>query len=188
MADLNDEIAAVLACPTTSYWLRQSLEQALARDCVDAANDAELLSTLLAARCVKKITPSEIKSNGAFRETVISHVATLTNEQFVEYTRHGEDAVLVASAADTYFGVGAQDSRAGHVDNALHESYQAPSEYFNTMLEEQYEIVGHAPNAVYFFPAMGVYAMGLDDSVLDVWLSWPAYPRRWFKDDGKPID
>lgn len=58
MADLNDEIAAVLACPTTSFWLRQSLEQALNRDCVDAANDAEQLSHLLAARVRQLISDS----------------------------------------------------------------------------------------------------------------------------------
>lgn len=45
------EIEALLACPTTSFWLRHSLEQALDRDCVDAANDAEQLNRLLAARC-----------------------------------------------------------------------------------------------------------------------------------------
>ena len=59
MADINDEITAVLACPTTSFWLRQSLEQALTRDCVDAANDAELLSKLLAARCSNKVARAD---------------------------------------------------------------------------------------------------------------------------------
>lgn len=47
----DDEIQKVLTSPGTSYWLRQALEQALDRDCVDAANDAEYLSDLLARRC-----------------------------------------------------------------------------------------------------------------------------------------
>ncbi|MDF9778930.1 hypothetical protein [Pseudomonas baetica] len=49
---LDDEIQKVLSSPGTSYWLRQALEQALDRDCVDAANDAEYLSDLLARRCL----------------------------------------------------------------------------------------------------------------------------------------
>lgn len=49
--NIEAEIAEVIACPTTSDWLRQCLELALARDCVDAANDAEHLSQLLTRRC-----------------------------------------------------------------------------------------------------------------------------------------
>ena len=41
----------VLADPTTSFWLCRALRGALARDPVDAANDAELLARLLDARC-----------------------------------------------------------------------------------------------------------------------------------------
>ncbi|HJH21194.1 MAG TPA: hypothetical protein K8W20_21085 [Pseudomonas lactis] len=48
---INEEIQAVLSNPETSYWLKSSLENALQRDCVDAANDAELLHDLLASRC-----------------------------------------------------------------------------------------------------------------------------------------
>lgn len=48
---LSDEIQAVLNSPETSDWLRTSLASALTRDCVDAANDAELLQELLAKRC-----------------------------------------------------------------------------------------------------------------------------------------
>ena len=39
-----------LADPTTSHWLKQSLNEALARDSVDAANDAHVLFELLAHR------------------------------------------------------------------------------------------------------------------------------------------
>lgn len=48
---IDSEIQSVISAPTTSGWLRRSLEQALARDCVDAANDAEVLYELLARRC-----------------------------------------------------------------------------------------------------------------------------------------
>ena len=43
-----EEVLADRAC---SHWLRQALLQALARDPVDAANDAELLAALLDRRC-----------------------------------------------------------------------------------------------------------------------------------------
>jgi hypothetical protein len=46
-------IAAVLAAPETSDWLKQSLQTALDRDPVDAAADAELLARLLAERADK---------------------------------------------------------------------------------------------------------------------------------------
>lgn len=59
MNDETDEITAVLACPVTSFWLRQSLEQAITRDCVDAANDAEHLSKLLSARCCSKVVHAD---------------------------------------------------------------------------------------------------------------------------------
>lgn len=44
-------ISELLNSPTLSTWLRDALTQALKRDPVDAANDAELLSQLLSARC-----------------------------------------------------------------------------------------------------------------------------------------
>lgn len=40
-------IETVLASPETSFWLRQALETALARDPMDAATDAALLAALL---------------------------------------------------------------------------------------------------------------------------------------------
>lgn len=48
---IDEKIQAVLNNPATSDWLKSCLEKALLRDCVDAANDAELLHDLLAARC-----------------------------------------------------------------------------------------------------------------------------------------
>jgi hypothetical protein len=45
------EIATVLKDPAASFWLKAALRSALARDPVDAANDADLLCRLLARRC-----------------------------------------------------------------------------------------------------------------------------------------
>ncbi len=50
MEPLTDEIARVLAEPKSSDWLRAALRAALARDPVDAANDAEQLARLLTGR------------------------------------------------------------------------------------------------------------------------------------------
>lgn len=50
MYTVNDEITAVLEAPTTSPWLRAALRSAIARDPAEAANDAERLAQLLAAR------------------------------------------------------------------------------------------------------------------------------------------
>lgn len=54
MAAPNDkflDIDQVLRDPAASYWLKSSLLSALARDPVDAANDAEVLAQLLDRRC-----------------------------------------------------------------------------------------------------------------------------------------
>ncbi|MCC8533246.1 hypothetical protein LN457_10610 [Xanthomonas phaseoli] len=45
------EINAVIAAPTTSRWLKAALADTLHRDCVAAARDAELLADLLGRRC-----------------------------------------------------------------------------------------------------------------------------------------
>lgn len=45
------EISKALEDPAASLWLKAALRSALARDPVDAANDAELLYDLLAHRC-----------------------------------------------------------------------------------------------------------------------------------------
>ena len=41
----------VLRDPAASFWLKNALRSALARDPVDAANDAEVLARLLDRRC-----------------------------------------------------------------------------------------------------------------------------------------
>jgi hypothetical protein len=43
-------VEALQADPSTSYWLRKALAEAMQRDPVDAANDAALLSLALARR------------------------------------------------------------------------------------------------------------------------------------------
>ena len=43
------EAQVVLADPTTSYWLKSAIEAALARDPVDALNDALVLAAVLDA-------------------------------------------------------------------------------------------------------------------------------------------
>lgn len=40
----------ILNDPSASHWLQNALRQALDRDPVDAANDAEILAAVLAAR------------------------------------------------------------------------------------------------------------------------------------------
>jgi len=44
-------IEEVLRDPSASFWLKAALRSALARDPVDAANDAEVLARLLDQRC-----------------------------------------------------------------------------------------------------------------------------------------
>lgn len=46
----HNAILDVLADPSTSYWLKLSLEEMMRRDCLDAARDAELLFILLKNR------------------------------------------------------------------------------------------------------------------------------------------
>jgi len=43
-------IEEILTDPSASNWLREALRNALDRDPVDAANDAEVLAAVLAAR------------------------------------------------------------------------------------------------------------------------------------------
>ena len=45
------QIERVLCDPAASFWLKDALRAALARDPVDAANDAEVLARLLDGRC-----------------------------------------------------------------------------------------------------------------------------------------
>src|SRR5215471_3778270 len=54
------QIPEILADPAASSWLKNALREALARDPVDAANDAEVLANLLKRQCreiLKALTP-----------------------------------------------------------------------------------------------------------------------------------
>jgi hypothetical protein len=46
-------VESVLADPAASFWLKESVRSALSRDPVDAANDADILASLLNTRCKK---------------------------------------------------------------------------------------------------------------------------------------
>jgi hypothetical protein len=48
---VRSEIEQVLSDPAASPWLKEALGSALARDPVDAANEAEVLFRLLDKRC-----------------------------------------------------------------------------------------------------------------------------------------
>lgn len=50
-------VEAVMASPTTSFWLQRSLQTALMRDPVDAVNDAEVLFQLLNQRLEDILPP-----------------------------------------------------------------------------------------------------------------------------------
>lgn len=54
----TDEIQKTLTNTSTSVWLKQALASALERDPVDAANDAEVLTELLARRCDQQLQGS----------------------------------------------------------------------------------------------------------------------------------
>jgi hypothetical protein len=47
----RDAITKMQTSPGTSYWLKDALNKALNRDCVDACHDAEALAAVLRARC-----------------------------------------------------------------------------------------------------------------------------------------
>jgi hypothetical protein len=49
----DPEVRAVLADPAASHWLKNALRSAMARDPVDAANDADVLARLLDLRARK---------------------------------------------------------------------------------------------------------------------------------------
>lgn len=50
------EIEQALSDPAASFWLKDELRSALARDPVDAAKDAEVLFRLLDERCHKLLS------------------------------------------------------------------------------------------------------------------------------------
>ena len=49
------DLQAILTSPRASFWLKDALRAALEHDPVDAANDAELLASLLQARAASTL-------------------------------------------------------------------------------------------------------------------------------------
>lgn len=47
---MDKKIKDILSDPCASYWLKNALQSSLDRDCVDAANDAEVLAETLRER------------------------------------------------------------------------------------------------------------------------------------------
>lgn len=46
----DKEILELIEQPTTSYWLKEALSKALGRDCLQAADEAQLMAQLLERR------------------------------------------------------------------------------------------------------------------------------------------
>ncbi len=61
-------IREILAAPDVSFWLKRALIEALKRDYVDAARDAEILAEILKHRCSEIMREWEPNSSVAFRE------------------------------------------------------------------------------------------------------------------------
>ena len=51
LANYIPTVEQLMESRSVSFWLKNALTAALDRDCVDAANDAELLAKVLAKRC-----------------------------------------------------------------------------------------------------------------------------------------
>lgn len=48
--NVYDVIEQIIKDPSASYWLKDAIRSTMARDVVDAANDAEVLSAILNAK------------------------------------------------------------------------------------------------------------------------------------------
>lgn len=125
-----------------------------------------------------------------FKSLVKHHIATIPDSQYAEYLAQSKNDDSVYPNSDVYRGYGSRVSRDALVDMAFSISDIRPTAYFSVMLAHPHEIIefvqlfrdnSESVTPVYFFPEMGVYAAALTESsrVLEVWLSWPAYPRGW---------
>ncbi len=91
---MSATISEVLASPCTSYWLRGALETALSRDSLDAARDAELMASLLRARCTELL--GEVSLGG---DTVASDFGdALITKMLGFIVRTASDAELKSEA------------------------------------------------------------------------------------------
>jgi len=48
--EVEKQINRIIDSPSTSFWLSDAFRELMQRDCLDAANDAELLGSLLGRR------------------------------------------------------------------------------------------------------------------------------------------
>ena len=49
-SEVEKQINRIIDSPSTSFWLSDAFRELMQRDCLDAANDAELLGSLLGRR------------------------------------------------------------------------------------------------------------------------------------------
>jgi len=66
---VRDEINELMNQPSTSTWLKTALQSALSRDCVDVANDAEVLRNILDRHAAEKLGVSVRVSNHSPKST-----------------------------------------------------------------------------------------------------------------------
>lgn len=57
----GDELKAMANDPALSYWFKTALKEALKRDPVDAANDAELLALVLGKRATELLAAAAVQ-------------------------------------------------------------------------------------------------------------------------------
>lgn len=60
--DLNPEVEQILRDPAASFWIKEAVQTALARDPVDAADDADVLAEALSRRC-RRLLHSEMSTS-----------------------------------------------------------------------------------------------------------------------------
>ena len=61
--DLNPEVEQILRDPAASFWIKEAVQTALARDPVDAADDADVLAEALSRRC-RRLLHNEMSTSG----------------------------------------------------------------------------------------------------------------------------
>ncbi|WP_323946896.1 hypothetical protein [Aeromonas hydrophila] len=121
-----------------------------------------------------------------FKKAVKEHVVSIDGEQYQAYIEQGRKGVSLYPSMPVYRGYGGRRSRFALVDMAISESGISAEKYFSELLKRKHVVVGHLSSEafpsggpVYFFPDMGVYATADNLNVIEVWLSWPAYPKGW---------
>ncbi len=122
----------------------------------------------------------------AFKKVVKDHVVDIDGLQYAAYIEQGCKGESLYPSIPAYRNYGRNHSRIALVDMAMSESGVGSEKYFDEMLKRKHMVVGHlgseilpSGGPVYFFPEMGVYATADSLNVIEVWLSWPAYPKGW---------